>query len=402
MKYNGYIISDIHIGVKNIEKLYDEFTSIFINTLKNDKKHIDFIVICGDYFDHKLFLNEKESSYAYTMMNDIIDSVDSDTKIRLVYGTESHECNQYSIISKLSDIKNVDMKVIKYVEEEELLPNLNVLYLPEEHILDKSEYYKDYFSNTKKYDYIFGHGIIREGMKVAATKAENNTQKRKKVPVFSTAEFRAICKGETYFGHYHVNTDMDGVYYVGSFSRWQFGEEDAKGFYHVKCNIKDDKTEYENEFIENTMCDIYKTISFGYQNKIYKDTPTLDGELSKIDKLMKDNIFDHVRFEFNIPEECENPESIINYIKERYKFNDKVKTEIVHGYIETKRQQEKEEIKKENDKYSFIFDKGMKLEEKTSYFIGIEYNREIPVNRISRYLYKPLNEILDGDENGIQ
>ena len=56
MKYNGYIISDIHIGVNNIEKLYDEFTSIFINTIKQDKNHIDFIVICGDYFDHKLFL----------------------------------------------------------------------------------------------------------------------------------------------------------------------------------------------------------------------------------------------------------------------------------------------------------------------------------------------------------
>lgn len=402
MKYNGYIISDIHIGANNIEKLYDEFTSIFINTLKQDKKHIDFIVICGDYFDHKLFLNQKESSYAYTMMNDIIDAVDSDTKIRLVYGTESHECDQYSIISKLSSIKNIDIKVVKYVEEEELFPDLNVLYLPEEHIYDKQEYYKDYLSNTKKYDYIFGHGIIREAMAVAATKVENNTQRRKKVPVFSTAELRSICKGETYFGHYHVNTEMDGVYYVGSFTRWQFGEEERKGFYHVMYKSKDDKVEYNHEFIENTLCDVYKTISFGYQNKIYNDIPILDGELDKIDKMIKQKLFDHVRFEFNIPEECENPEFLINYINEKYKFNDKVKTEIVHGYIENKRQREKEEVKKENDKYSFIFDKGMKLEEKASYFIGIEYNREIPANRISIYLYKPLNEILDGDENVIQ
>ena len=397
MKYNGYIISDIHIGVNNIEKLYDEFTSIFINNIKQDKNHIDFIVICGDYFDHKLFLNQKESSYAYTMMNDIIDAVDSDTKIRLVYGTESHECNQYSIISKLSSIKNMDIKVVKYVEEEELLPNLNVLYLPEEHIYDKQEYYKDYFSNTKKYDYIFGHGIIREAMTVAATKAENNTQKRKKTPVFSTAELRSMCKGETYFGHYHVNTEMDGVYYVGSFSRWIFGEEERKGFYHVTYKSKDDKTEYKHEFIENTMCDVYKTISFGYQNKIYNDTPTLDGELDKIDKMIKQKLFDHVRFEFNIPEECENPEFLINYVNEKYKFNDKVKLEIVHGYIENKRQREKEEVKKENDKYSFIFDRNMKLEDKTSYFISIEYNRDISAEKISLYLYKPLNEILNDE-----
>jgi hypothetical protein len=331
------------------------------------------------------------------MMNDIINAVDSDTKIRLVYGTESHECNQYSIISKLSTTKNIDIKVIKYVEEEELLPDLNVLYLPEEHIRDKHEYYKEYLSNTKKYDYIFGHGIIREAMTVAATKVENNTQKRPKAPVFSTAELRAMCKGETYFGLYHVNTEMDGVYYVGSFSRWIFGEEERKGFYHVTYKSKDDKTEYKHEFIENTMCDVYKTISFGYQNKIYNDTPTLDGELDKIDKMIKQKLFDHVRFEFNIPEECENPEFLINYINEKYKFNDKVKLEIVHGYIENKRQREKEEVKKENDKYSFIFDRNMKLEDKTSCFISIEYNRDISAEKISLYLYKPLNEILNDE-----
>ena len=105
-------------------------------------------------------------------------------------------------------------------------------------------------------------------------------------------------------------------------------------------------------------------------------------------------LFDHVRFEFNIPESQENPESIMNYINERYKFNDNVKTEIVHGYIENKKKKQKEEIQKKNDKYSFIFDKNMSLEDKTSYFINIEYNRDISSDKISMYLYKPLNEIL--------
>jgi hypothetical protein len=145
------------------------------------------------------------------------------------------------------------------------------------------------------------------------------------------------------------------------------------------------------------MCDVYKTISFGYQNKIYNDTPTLDGELDKIDKMIKQKLFDHVRFEFNIPEECENPEFLMNYVNEKYKFNDKVKLEIVHGYIENKRQREKEEVKKENDRYSFIFDRDMKLEDKTSYFISIEYNRDISAEKISLYLYKPLNEILNDE-----
>ena len=389
-KYKGYIISDLHIGIKNTKKLYEEYKNIFINNIKNEKK--DFIIICGDYFDHKLFLNDEFTSYAYTMMVDLINACDKSTKIRIVYGTESHECNQYDFIDKLSEISKIDIKVIKYASDEELLPNLHILYLPELHFLDKIEYYKDYFKEDKKYDYVFGHGVIREAMKEAATQIENKSSNRKSVPVFSTAELRRICKGQVYFGHYHINTDLDDIYYVGSFTRWQFGEEGRKGFYKVIYDTENN--EYHNEFIENTMCDIYKTISFGYQNKVFDSMNNMEKELDKIDKLIKGKLFDHVRFEFNIPESQENPESIMNYINERYKFNDNVKTEIVHGYIENKKKKQKEEIQKKNDKYSFIFDKNMSLEDKTSYFINIEYNRDISPDKISMYLYKPLNEIL--------
>lgn len=392
MKYIGYVIGDIHIGIKNIEKLYEEYKDTFIENLKREK-HVDYIIICGDYFDHKLFLNDIESSYAYTMMLDIINACDSNTKIRLIYGTESHECNQYSIITKLSSIKNIDIKLVKYASEEELFPNFNILYVPEEHLLDKNEYYKNFFDNNKKYNYIFGHGVIREAMKVAASQIENKTGKRKKVPVFSTAEFRKICKGETYFGHYHINTDMDDVFYIGSFTRWQFGEEEPKGFYRLE--YEDNNDNYKHEFIENTLAPIYKTISFGYNDSLFQSNTDMEKRLNSIDNLIKTEAFDHIRFIFNIPAAYEDPEFLILYIKERYKFNEKIKVEIVNGYIDVKRQQQKEEVKKENDKYSFIFDKNMSLEDKTSYFIGIEYNRNIPSDRISTYLYKPLNEIIN-------
>lgn len=397
MKYNGYVISDIHIGANNTEKLYEEYKSIFINTIKNDYDSLNFIIICGDYFDHKLFLNEKDSAYAYTMMIDLLEATRDDVKIRLIYGTESHECNQYNIISKLKTIYKRDIEVIKYASEEELFPDLHILYLPEEHIYNKDEYYNELFSEYGKYDYIFGHGIIREAMKEAATQIENKQGKRKKVPVFSTAELRKLCKGETYFGHYHVNCDMDNVFYVGSFTRWQFGEEEPKGFYKILCNT--DKNKYSHEFIENTLAPIYKTISFGYDNKVFKSIDDTKNTLDHIDKIIKDNYFDNVRFMFNIPLDYEDPEFLILYLKERYKFNDSIKLEIVNGYIDNKRKQQKEEVKEENDKYSFIFDKNMSLEDKTSYFINIEYNRQISPEEISVYLYKPFNEIIK-DEGG--
>lgn len=396
MKYTGYVISDIHIGSKNIENLYEEYKKIFIENLKKD--NVDFVIICGDYFDHKLFLNEKDSAYAYAMMVDIIEATNKDTKIRLVYGTESHECNQYEIISKLSTIYNRDIKVIKYVTDEFLYQDLHILYLPEEHLHNKDEYYSKYFENDKTYDYIFGHGVIREAMKEAATQIETQSKKRKTVPVFSTAELRRICKGETYFGHYHVNCDMDDVFYVGSFSRWQFGEEEAKGFYKITCDTT--KNKYKHKFIENTMAPVYKTISFGYDNKVFESHDDMEKSLNRIDDIFKDNILDHVRFVFNIPSNYEDPEFLILYLKERYKFNNNVKLEITNGYIDMKRKQQKEEVKKENDKYSFIFDRSMSLEDKTSYFIKIEYNRDIPSDIISDYLYKPLEDILKEIKEG--
>ena len=101
MKYKGLIISDIHIGVIPMEELYLQFHSSFIEYINNmDELH--YIIIDGDYFDHKLFLNDIASKYASKMLQDIIDACkkfDNQVKIRFVYGTESHECNQYDALS---------------------------------------------------------------------------------------------------------------------------------------------------------------------------------------------------------------------------------------------------------------------------------------------------------------
>ena len=71
MKYKGYVISDIHIGAKDTSKLYEEYKSIFINTIKSDYDDLNFIVICGDYFDHKLYLNETNKLSNFFNFNSI-------------------------------------------------------------------------------------------------------------------------------------------------------------------------------------------------------------------------------------------------------------------------------------------------------------------------------------------
>ena len=393
MKYNGIVIADLHVGVMDLNRFHEEFNGILISEIQKMKK-LDFLIIAGDYFDHKFYLNDRESTMAYYMLNELIDACkEKNTEIRIVYGTESHECNQYDILSLLKIYDKI--RVIKQVTEEELLPGLNVLYLPEEHILDKSEYYKKYFENDKKYDYVFGHGVIREVMKDIAVHIDTSSNtKRKKVPVFTTAELNKICKGQVFFGHYHINQNINDKYFsIGSFSRWKFGEEGVKGYYKLHC--KPDKEEYEAINIENTMAQSFKTIGYGYDSDIFKNEETLQNTLNRIDKMVSDDVFDNVRFEFNIPNTIENPEATINYLKERYKFKKNIKEEITHGYIEEKKERQKTEIQKENEKYSFIFNKSLPLEEVVSRFITIEYDKNIPTDRVDKYMNSPLTDILN-------
>ena len=131
-----------------------------------------------------------------------------------------------------------------------------------------------------------------------------------------------------------------------------------------------------------------------YSDKIFKSVENLDAKLNMLQNVIQSNSYEHVKFRFNIPEDCENPESFITYINERFKHDDRVKVEISHGYIESKKKREKETIKEDNQKYSMIFDKNIPIEDKISYFISVEYNKSISRESVDLYLNKPLDEIL--------
>ena len=390
MKIKGLVFADLHIGAMNLTQQYREIENVLFASIKRYKP--DFIISLGDFFDHKASLNDSLSYYSFLVFTKIIsicEEIGINPKIRFVYGTESHEWKQYKIIETAKT--NLDIKVIHYCEEEELFPDFNVLYIPEEHIYSKSEYYEKYLSNTKKYDYIFGHGVIREVMKEAALSSDKDESKRKKVPVFSTGELMYACKGQTYFGHYHINTNMNNeVIYCGSLNRWIFGEEDPKGMYYIEK--KND--EYNNEFIENEYAEIYKTIYFGYDSKIFKDMSLLNNKLSQIEDMIKDGVINKVRFEFNIPPDIDNPEYIIKVINDKYKFNSNVKINIVNGYIDEKRKKDKEELDQWNIENAPLLDPNKSIEEKVSYFISVEYKRDITPEKIKIYLNSPLSEII--------
>lgn len=386
MKLNGVIISDIHFGVIDDIRLIHELNDVFINEL-NKMEKLDYIIFNGDYYDTKLFLNSRTSDIAFNFMVKIIDIAKiKRSKIRIIYGTESHDSNQYNIFNIYENNPDIDFRVIYTVEEEELFPNFYVLYLPEEYMKNKKDFYKDYFSNKNKYNYIFGHGIIKEAMSNIVRNIETKDSSRPKVPIFNTSELDYICKGLCFFGHYHINTNInDKFFYVGSFTRWCFGEEEPKGFYITTYNDKNDK--YKFKFIQNYMAKIYRQFEYGYNSDIFISEKYLIKEMNRIDELLKYGIFDYVKLIINIPEEYPNTEFIINYLKERYNFNRFVKIIINNGINNKKERLSKEHTKQVIEKYNCIFDKSLAIENKIQYFIETKNGKNISLDKIKKILY---------------
>ena len=237
-----------------------------------------------------------------------------------------------------------------------------------------------------KYNYVFGHGVIQEVMSFVTRNIEKKKESsRKKVPVFTSSELDKICKGQVYFGHYHINTNInDKIFYIGSYSRWQHGEEEPKGFYHVIFDV--DKKKYSNKFIENSLAKTYTTYNFGYTSKVMNSENDLLEELDKLDRLNEAKDYDNIKYVFNIPENHPNPEFIINVLNERYKFNDSIKIKIVNGYVEKKKKINKKKLNDIMGEYSMIFDKSIQIEDKIEYFIKKKWNKDISIEKIKTYL----------------
>ena len=306
--YVGAVISDIHAGAVNAEVLLNELECSFLKYLKS-LKILDFVVITGDLFDNKLSLNSEHTKYVFVFLKKLIDiCVSHNAKLRIIKGTEFHDNRQLDIFKVLYS-SNVDLKIYDTVSTEELFPNVNVLYIPEEYMPDKDTYYREYFS--KKYDMIFGHGLVNEVAFVA--KMQESEVTMNKAPIFKSDTLLDICRGPIFFGHIHKSQIIkERLFYVGSFTRWIFGEEEPKGF--MMTAYTPETSKFEVEFIENKLAPLYNTMVIDYSSSFYRndEKQQIDYILTLVKKLKVDKL----RIIFNIPEDYPNPTLLTNLIND--------------------------------------------------------------------------------------
>lgn len=382
--YVGAVISDIHAGAMNPESLLEELDKGFLNYLKS-LKILDYVVITGDLFDNKLSLNSDHTKHIFIFLKKLSDiCIKKNAKLRIIKGTQFHDNQQLNLLKFLYD-SNLDIKVYDTVSTEELFPNFNVLYIPEEYMQDKNEYYKEYFNQN--YDMIFGHGLVNEVAFVAKSQLSEVTHN--KAPIFKSEELLNICKGPIFMGHIHKPQQIkDRIYYVGSYSRWVFGEEEPKGFIIVAYTPETSK--FEVEFIENQLAPLYNTMLIDYNSSFYRNDE--NQQIEYIIGLVKNLNVDKLRIIFNIPEDYPNPTLLSNLLNDVFNKHKNIKIVINNNSKEAQKKKEMEDkIKSLLTTYDFIFDKGVSTEEKLSRFIKLKYNKDISVPKMRNYLYQKIN-----------
>jgi hypothetical protein len=228
--------ADLHIGVPNTSS--QEICSCLEEMITSSDK----VVLAGDTLNSK----NQTTSDNVTILLDIFDYItpmiaSANKSIDIIYGTNSHDSYpQLQILNPYT--KRMKLRIISKVTEMRC-GNTSILYIPEEIIQDKFEYYKDTLYSGKKYDYIFGHGVILEGMTMVK---ENSTTKMRTTPKFRVQELKDAVKYYALFGHYHEQWFDGNVGYCGSLSRFHHGEPKPKGWWLLDGN--------KIEFHENQWC----------------------------------------------------------------------------------------------------------------------------------------------------
>ncbi len=264
---NGFLISDIHLGVhslaedKWIKIANDYFTLFFIPEVKKRWKKGDKIFILGDLFDNRNYLSLRIISYAL----DLFEQFEKEEfDIVILGGNHDYRNNSDSEHTSLRILeRHPNVQIVKEPISYKF-SNKNILLMPwvgnhkaEHEILKKW---------ANKVDYLFCHSDLRGAKTNMRTVLTHG---------LTVADYVAFPK--VYSGHIHIYQQLENFKFLGNpFHMDRNDKGNKKGL-----TIIDFDTDTE-EFIENNITPEYKTIEI-----------TKESDLEKLDRLIKiDNVLD--------------------------------------------------------------------------------------------------------------
>lgn len=341
-------IADIHFGRIDPKFQYETLVRDFINVI--DKTRFDIVAICGDIFDCKMMSNNPAISYALRFMSDLVKICKNhNASIVIVDGTPGHDQGQNKLFYKYLYDKTIDFHIAETIKFE-YVKGLKILCIPEKYGIDKSVY-EDYLYNQGLYDLCLLHGTYKGSYKdtEVATLSSNHA------PIFCMNHFINCC-GPILMGHYHVAGCYDGyAYYNGSALRFQFGEEQEKGFMISAIN-----TYSRYHYTELIPIKSHSYITINIDDIINNDPQKI---VEYIKKYKESHNIDYIRIQFNNGND--NTEIVRNYFKNT--------SNVSIQELKKKDKQNKiidEEIIKKNNQYNYLFDDNMSDIDKLTMYIN--------------------------------
>ena len=371
----GLVIGDIHFGIDESERLYEELNKLVIQDIRDND--YNYIILNGDTFDKKITLNEHAAVLAITFMSTMMEiSAQKKTKVRILQGTKTHDLNQIQIFAHYSRDPKYNFDIITKVKEEELFDGFNVLYIPEESLENQFEYYKSY-KTPERYDMIFGHGTW--SFKAFSNQIEvSNDNKVSSSPVLIEDEWIPTLKknGKIIFGHIHEKNihSSQRIIYPGSFTTWTHGYGNLKGYVRVIHTEEETRVIFAN----NTLTPTYETVHINASDM------TVDELLEIIES--KKTIADRISFKISNIEKEFSKVILRNYEKEkRLSFS----FEISNTLLES--QKMSEEMDEFVKKYSYILQNKISVEEMVQRFMKEDMNIDIQLD----FIKECLKEVVD-------
>lgn len=388
--------SDHHIGRQSVEQInkeyygeegYLEHVRSYAKLCIEENMVFGGVAITGDLYDHQLSLNSVHARWTINFIHELAKLVITEYggKLILIRGTRSHDLDQLNVFEPLLELYPEKFHLVNKVSTIDI-SGYSVLCIPEEYMQNQEEYYKEYFSKT--YDIILGHGFFKFNC------FDKNEVERSMpdMPIFDQEEFCKMAK-VTVFGHDHnYKCYRNQIYYNGSYSRLQHGEESDKGGLVIQmCN-----DDYSVERFINSLAPTYLSIVLDTLFDKVEDI-TFEESVKRIKKIKTKVQFLKVKITKDVVNY--NPTLVTllqNIFSTQYKrlgividapiFSLKDGESVL--LLNNESNVNENESSNINLKYDFLFNANLSLEEKISKFVETKHQH-------SKDIYLSIDDIRD-------
>lgn len=386
MIYKFIVLSDIHWGAMDSYTMYDNL-QLVLEFIKQKKDSLDFVVISGDYFDYRLQLNSKTALLAIKWLDQLVNTCkDSNVKkIRIFKGTREHDNDQLEVFRSAYEADDGYLKIFNTTTSEELLPGLRCVYCPDEN-MNLEEYHRTYYSKFMPQPNI---GFFHGNFDVILPDIEYNRIQEHNLAtmIYEYDKFAKLIKGPLISGHWHVKQNYKSLYYIGSYDRWKFNEEDDKGF--IYGEIDTDTNKYYIRHIVNPLAKQYKTII------VSSDEYSTPEQFANLANLINSNLKDDPEIMLRISYLLSNSsdEALLNFnvFQKQYITTKQVKIDLKDLVKREAKKAKKKQVEIEASNYSYIFDSDLKnIPNIVHKFILDNKEVDIPISTIEKYIKKYL------------